>query len=287
MNAMKTVNTTISLLLAGAMTTGIANAQHIHPPALTNNKTVTMKNNKAIVQELYEAALNKKQLELLPNLISEAYEGAGGAKGVKGFIDPFMPLINAFPDIQYKLITLLSEGDKVVARWKWTGTQTGSFRNVAATGKTISSDGISIYEFKDGKIVGADVQLDRLGILQALQVVPVDIAPVKPLKDRVQFIDKFLVPANAIAEFKERTTFNRQYIKTLPGFITDAEYTYTDEQGNLICITVANWESRDALAKAKEAVQAVYKEQGFNPAEMFKRLGITADRGIYTEVRSN
>lgn len=276
---------TISLLLAGAMIPGIANAQQISQQ--TSNKAFTMENNKAIVQELYEAALNKKQLALLPNLISEEFAGAAGAKGVSGFIDPFMPLINAFPDIQYTLITLVSEGNKVVARWKWTGTQTATFRNVPATGKTISSDGISIYEFKNGKIVGSDVQLDRLGILQALNVVPANIAPLKPVKDQVQFIDKFLVPANAIAEFKERTTFNRQYIKTLPGFISDAEYGYTDEQGNLICITVANWESKAALTKAKEAVQTVYKEQGFNPAEMFKRLGITADRGIYTEVRSN
>lgn len=282
---MKTATVTISLLLAGAMIPGIAHAQQVNKH--TNHKTFTMENNKAIVQELYEAALNKKQLELLPNLISEEFAGAAGAKGVSGFIDPFMPLINAFPDLQYKIITLVSEGNKVVARWKWTGTQTGTFRNVPATGKTISSDGISIYEFKDGKIIGSDVQLDRLGILQALNVVPANIAPLKPIKDQVQFIDKFLVPAAAIAEFKERTAFNRQYIKTLPGFISDAEYGYTDEQGNLICITVANWESKAALAKAKEAVQAVYKEQGFNPAEMFKRLGITADRGIYTEVRSN
>lgn len=285
MNTIKTATATISLLLAGAMTPGIANAQQVNKH--TNNKTFTMENNRAIVQELYETSLNKKQLELLPNQISEEFAGPGGAKGVKGFIDPFMPLINAFPDIQYKLITLVSEGDKVVARWKWTGTQTGTFRNVPATGKTISSDGISIYEFKNGKIVGSDVQLDRLGILQSLNVLPANIAPVKPIKDQVQFIDKFLVPANAITEFKERTTFNRQFIKTLPGFITDAEYVYTDEQGNLICITVAQWENREALAKAKERVQAKYKEQEFNPAEMFKRLGITADRGIYTAVGAN
>ncbi|HEY9262225.1 ester cyclase [Chitinophaga sp.] len=282
---MKTAITTISLLLTGAMIPGTTHAQQVKQ--VTNNKIVTMENNKAIVAELYETGLNKKQLALLPNFISEDFAGAGGAKGVSGFIDPFMPLLNAFPDIQYKVITLVGEGNKVVARWKWTGTQTATFRNVPPTGKTISSDGISIYEFKNGKIVGSDVQLDRLGIVQALGLVPTDIAPVKPIKDRVQFIDKFLVPANAIAEFKERTTFNRQYIKTLPGFISDAEYTYTDEQGNLICVTVANWEDKAALAKAKEAVQAMYKEQGFNPAEMLKRLGITADRGIYTEVRSN
>jgi predicted ester cyclase len=281
---MKTATTAIYLLLAGALIPGTAGAQQTGKNI--THKTTTMENNKAIVQAVYETSLNKKRLELLSNFISDDYAGAGG-KGVAGFRDPFMPLLTGFPDIQWHITTLVSEGNKVVARWKWTGTHTATFRNIAPTGKTISSDGMGIYELKNGKIIGSDVQLDRLGLLQALNVIPANIAPVAKLKDPVQFIDKFLVPANAIAEFKARTAINRHFIKTLPGFITDAEYGYTDEQGNLICVTVAQWESREALAKAKETVQALYKEQGFNPAEMFKRLGITADRGIYTAVEAN
>ena len=43
------------------------------------------------------------------------------------------------------------------------------------------------------------------------------------------------------------------------------------------------WESADAVKKAKEAVQAEYKRQGFNPSEMVERLNITMERGIYKE----
>jgi hypothetical protein len=103
--------------------------------------------------------------------------------------------------------------------------------------------------------------------------------------DAPRFIDKFFIPAAAIAEFHERMRINRIFLKTLPGFIKDAAYEHPDEHGNLICITVAEWESMDALNKAKEAVQAEYKKEGFNPAEMFQRLNISMDRGIYREVK--
>ncbi|OQP58669.1 antibiotic biosynthesis monooxygenase [Niastella populi] len=100
----------------------------------------------------------------------------------------------------------------------------------------------------------------------------------------MNFIDKFFVPAAAIKEFRERVKINRNFIEKLPGFIEDAAYEYTDNDGNLIFITVAMWQSAEALNKAKEAVQAEYKKEGFDAPAMFKRLGITVDRGIYTRV---
>jgi heme-degrading monooxygenase HmoA len=100
----------------------------------------------------------------------------------------------------------------------------------------------------------------------------------------VHFIDKFFVPAAAKQAFYERMAINRKFIKTLPGFISDAAYERTDDDGNLVCITIAVWANAEALNKAKEAVLAEYKKQGFNPAEMFKQLNIVIDRGVYNEI---
>ncbi|MBS0030979.1 ester cyclase [Chitinophaga sp. 22321] len=277
------MNIRTSVLLAGLLLPGIAGAQQANKN--NHDKIVNMENNKAIVKALYDESLNKRNMQLLSNYISDEYIGAGGVKGAAGFEAPLTSLIAAFPDIHWELITVVGEGSQVVARWKWTGTQTGLYRNIPATGKNIVNDGMAVYELKEGKIIGSDVQIDRLGFLQALDVLPAEVPlPQQPSKETVQFIDKFLVPADGIAEFKQRTAINRQFIKTLPGFIEDAAYEYTDEKGNLICVTVAKWASKEALAKAKESVQALYREQGFNPAEMFSRLGIAADRGVYTSM---
>jgi len=99
-------------------------------------------------------------------------------------------------------------------------------------------------------------------------------------------IDRFVVPQNAKGEFIERMNINRNLIKNLQGFVEDNVYERVDEQGNLIVVTVAVWESDEAIKKAREAVQAEYKKQNFNMPEMLKRLNITIDRGIYARVEN-
>ncbi len=98
------------------------------------------------------------------------------------------------------------------------------------------------------------------------------------------FIDKFVIPQNGKQEFTERMNFNRDFIKNLPGFLGDAAYERTDENGDMIFITVANWESEEALNQAKLKVQAEYQRIGFNPAELLSRLNITMERAVFQPV---
>jgi heme-degrading monooxygenase HmoA len=97
-------------------------------------------------------------------------------------------------------------------------------------------------------------------------------------------IDKFFIPKNARQEFYERANVNRNFIKKLPGFIEDQVYERIDEQENLIVVTVAVWKNADAIKKAKEAVQAEYKKEGFDMQGMLKRLNIVIDRGVYEKI---
>ena len=242
--------------------------------------------NKNVILKLYEQALNKRNMELLRGLISEEYTGINSKKGAAAFKEPVEALVNAFPDVQWKIKNLIGEGDKVVIRWNLQGTHSGPFQHITATGKKVSNDGIGFYELKDGKIIRSQIHTDRLGFLQELGAIPLDIAsPANSgnQQDHIRFIDKFLVPKSARQEFLQRVAFNRNFIKTLPGFIEDAAYERTDEHGNLIFITIALWQNEQVLKDAKEAVQAEYQKQGFNPAEFFEKENITMERGTYTE----
>ena len=289
---MKSIHSGAYLILAILLISGISKAQVSHN---NNNGTISMEfkmsaiqRNKEVVRKLIEESLNKRNMGLLQDLVSEDFVGAQGEKGPAGLEGAIGELIKAVPDIQWKIEDLIGEEDKVVVRWKWHGTHTGQFKSFAATGKSITNTAIGIFELKDGKIINTQLQTDRLGFLQELDVLPVDLTLLqtrKTAKDQVRFIDKFFVPSSAKNEFYERTSINRKFIKNLPGFIEDAAYEYTDKDGNLICITVAVWENMQALNNAKEAVQVEYKKQGFNPAEFLKRSNIVADRGIYTESR--
>ncbi|MVT09903.1 ester cyclase [Chitinophaga tropicalis] len=260
------------LLLVSMLVNSIAHAQPI-----SENKTIKM--NKTVVNRLYEEVLNKRNMTVLNDIVSEEYTSVNGAKGPKGFEGAVLPLLAGFPDISWEVISLTAEDDRVIAQWEWRGTHRGQFQEFPATGKQITNRGATTYLLKNGRIVHSEVVPDRLGFRQEMESAL--------FKDKVCFIDKFLVPAAAQAAFRERVTINRKFIKQLPGFIKDAAYEYTDNDGNLVFVTVAQWVSRDAFNKAREAVQAEYKKEGFDAAEMFKRLNITADRGLYTELQEH
>jgi steroid delta-isomerase-like uncharacterized protein len=288
---MKLSSISTYLVAACLLASGISSAQvNERNNASTKNKKVSMETtegNKEIIRKLYEESLNKRNLELLHDLIAVDYVGVRGAKGPASFEDPIAALIKAFPDIHWKLEALIGEGDQVVVEWKWQGTHTNQFTGFPATNKLISNDGMAIFELKNGKIIASHVQTDRLGFLQALEVLPQDIASLPKKKifaDKVSLIDKFFVPAAAKKEFYERVSINRNLIKTLPGFIEDAAYEYTDAEGNLIYVTVAQWQNKEVFNNAKEVVQTEYKKQGFDMNEMLKRTNIVIDRGVYTEL---
>lgn len=269
-----------ALLPALFATAGISNAQTID----NNQKKATMataQQNEAIVRSVYEQALNKRDLGSLHELVSDEYPGFQGIKGPEGFSKPVEGLIRAFPDIQWNIEDLFGEGDKVAVRWHWRGTQKGVFTGYTPTGKTVTNDGMAIFTLKDGKIINGVLQTDRLGFLQAIDVLPVDLTK---RKDKISLIDKFFVPAASKAEFYERMHINRSFLQHLPGLIRQDAYAYTDKDDNLVCVTVAQWESKEAIEKAKSAVQAEYKREGFDMQGMLKRLNITIDRGIYTDV---
>lgn len=242
----------------------------------------TTQQNIETVRRVYEEALNKRQPALLQQLISPAYTAPSGAKGADAFAQQTTLIIQAFPDMQWHIEEITAGAAKVMVHWRLQGTHKGVFNGYAPTGKTVTNEGMAVYTLEEGKITAAHLLTDRLGFLQQLDILPGNAALQQQGKDNVYFIDKFLVPADAIGEFRERTQINRAFIRQLPGFITDAAYEYTDEKGNLVCVTVARWANKDAMAKAREAVQAEYRQQGFDPAAMMQRLHIQMDRGLYT-----
>ncbi|RPD40585.1 ester cyclase [Chitinophaga barathri] len=285
-SALNHIRTSLAILMIPAASF----AQGSRPISSPNKTTDNMntRHNKEIISRLYDEVLNKNNFSILEEFVSENYIGPKGEKGVAGFESNIAPVNKAFPDIIWQITELVGEGDKVAVSWISEGTQQNQFLHIPATHKKVNNNGLSIYYFKEGKIVGSRLQPDRLGVLQQLGVLPQDISKLPAIQEsleQVRFIDKFMVPAAAKDEFMKRTNINRQFIKTLPGFIEDEAYTSTDKDGNLHCVTIATWENAGALQKAKEKVQEFYQKDGFDPAEMLKRLHITMDRAVYTKVQ--
>ena len=273
-----------SLLLA---TRAKAQQSFINSKNETAMKTIQqMQENKETVRNLYENILNNRKFELLDGMISEKYTGLLGEKGVDGFLQPILPLIKAFPDLQWEVEDLIGEGNKVMVRQNWTGTHTGQLQAFAATQKTVTVSGTAVYEFENGRIIRVQIQTDRLGFLQQLGAVPLDLALLTDSagKEEVGFIDKFFVPQNAMDEFARQMKINRDFIKNLPGFLEDAVFIQTGEDSHFIVITVARWKNRESVNAARNAVQEEYKRIGFDMPGFLKRLNITFERGLYNRL---
>jgi steroid delta-isomerase-like uncharacterized protein len=81
-------------------------------------------------------------------------------------------LRRAFPDLHLTLEDSIAEGDRVVNRWSFRGTQHGEFASVPPTGREVAISGIDVWRIKDGKIVENQQVVDNLGLLQQLGAVP-------------------------------------------------------------------------------------------------------------------
>jgi heme-degrading monooxygenase HmoA len=94
-------------------------------------------------------------------------------------------------------------------------------------------------------------------------------------------IDKATCPANAKEQFMKRMSISRDFIRKQPGLLREEAYQSTDNDGNLTVMTTVIWENEEALQRARQAILAEYKREGFNIMEFCQRLGIKIERGEY------
>ena len=73
-----------------------------------------------------------------------------------------------FADLERLVEDLLADGDRVVARWTTRGTHTGEFMGIPATGRFVTTSGITIFRLEDGLIVEEWSESDTFGLLQQL-----------------------------------------------------------------------------------------------------------------------
>ena len=80
--------------------------------------------------------------------------------------------LKAFPDFKATIKHLMAEDDKVVLHMTWTGTQKGEFMGIPPTGKSVSIGVFDIVRVAGGKLVEHWGQMDNMGMMQQLGVVP-------------------------------------------------------------------------------------------------------------------
>lgn len=91
---------------------------------------------------------------------------------VEGMLHMLPAFHTAFPDMQVTVGEMIAEGDKVAYRLTVTGTHTGEFMGIPATGKRVTITETHIDQIANGKLVRHEGDTDQLGLLQQVGVIP-------------------------------------------------------------------------------------------------------------------
>ena len=88
---------------------------------------------------------------LAEDLIEHEDPPPGSPPGREGFKAFVRRIKTGFPDLECHIEDMTTDGDKVWARARLTGTHQGEFMGVAATGNRVEFEVIDIGRFEDGK----------------------------------------------------------------------------------------------------------------------------------------
>ncbi len=130
--------------------------------------------NKQLVRDYIDNAINKRQPDAAARYFAANYVEHNphlppGIAGKKKFITA---VLKGFSDYHGEIEDIVAEGDEVVTRTLWTGTQDGPFLGRPATGKKVQFATSDFYRIENGKVVEHWDVVDSLTRAIALGLVP-------------------------------------------------------------------------------------------------------------------
>ena len=127
------------------------------------------------VRGFTEQVWNKKNFHVFEKMIHPDFQ----------YVDPVYPNVNskneykAFisriqttsPDTNYEMLDIISEVEKVVVLYSWTGTPVEEVGGVPPTGKKLEHKGIVIYYFDNDQVIKVWDVWDRYSVLKQLGII--------------------------------------------------------------------------------------------------------------------
>lgn len=123
---------------------------------------------KKAISNRIAAAMSAQDFAALESLIAPEF--------AEGFIAGFREALKAFPDYHGSNVEQVCEGDTVANRWVFSGTHQGPFMGFAPTGIQVTFRGMSFDHIVDGKLVAAEIIMDRHDVLRQLEAATAPVA---------------------------------------------------------------------------------------------------------------
>lgn len=133
--------------------------------------------NKAVFRRMVDEVFNRGNIAVVdeimtPDFMEREELPPGFPPGREGVKLLTQMLRSAFPDFKATIEDTLAEGDRVMIRMTWSGTQQGEFMGIPPTGKRMSIQVIDIVRLSNGKVAEHWGVMDSMGMMQQLGAIP-------------------------------------------------------------------------------------------------------------------
>lgn len=134
--------------------------------------------NKDTIRRMFDEVINKGNIDLVDELFDPEYtsktpQGTFDREGFKQYV---LAWRTGFPDVHCDVEDLVEEGDAVAWRVHATGTNTGEFMGMPATGGHMDNDSLNMGWFKNGRGHRHIMVMDTMEVMQQLGVMPMPAA---------------------------------------------------------------------------------------------------------------
>lgn len=135
----------------------------------------TADQNREIVRLVIERGINQGDLSVADGRFTDDYEvHAPGLpplpRGGEAFKKAISLWRTAFPDMHMEILDLIAEGDRVVNRFRTTGTHEGPLMGFAPTGRPVTVYGMECHRLVDGLVAESWIGDDVPTILRQIDV---------------------------------------------------------------------------------------------------------------------
>ena len=147
-----------------------------------------MTDNTAIIRRLIDGVINGRNLDLIPELVTEDYlyidNSLGRFEGPAALRKIMSQSLLAFPDSVWTIDEQIADGDSVASRFTWSATHKHDFDVLPASGKHMTVTVISFDTFRDGRMQETRQYRDNLALLRQLGFIPERDALVEMIAQR-------------------------------------------------------------------------------------------------------
>jgi predicted ester cyclase len=136
---------------------------------------MSTEDNKALIHRVNEEGLNQHNPALVDEMCTPNFVFHNGSRTIQGlpaYKRYLAPFFSAFPDAHFTTEAMVAEGDTVAVRRTFRGTHRGSLMGIPPTGRQVTISDMVMLRVANGKFVEAWNNIDELGLLRQLRVIP-------------------------------------------------------------------------------------------------------------------